>query len=101
MAETCRATGYVLDPHSAVGTRAARELLGKQPAIPVIALSTAHPAKFPDAVERATGLRPALPPHMADLMTQRRELHGVAERSGSRRELSFATRARAASGIAA
>ena len=36
--------------------------------VPVVALATAHPAKFPDAVERATGVRPALPPHMADLM---------------------------------
>ena len=36
--------------------------------VPVVALATAHPAKFPDAVERATGLRPELPPHIADLM---------------------------------
>ena len=34
---------------------------------PVITLSTAHPAKFPDAVERATGVRPALPAHLSDL----------------------------------
>jgi threonine synthase len=33
----------------------------------MITLATAHPAKFPDAVERAMGIRPALPPHMADL----------------------------------
>jgi threonine synthase len=33
-----------------------------------VALATAHPAKFPDAVERATGSRPALPAHLADLM---------------------------------
>ena len=37
-------------------------------AIPVVALATAHPAKFPDAVERATGLRPPLPAHLADLL---------------------------------
>jgi threonine synthase len=59
-------TGAVIDPHSAVGVRAARAL-GMPPEIPVVALATAHPAKFPDAVERAIGLRPALPPHMADL----------------------------------
>ena len=37
------------------------------PAVPMITLATAHPAKFPDAVERATGLRPGLPARMADL----------------------------------
>ena len=35
----------------------------------MVALATAHPAKFPDAVERASGIRPALPPHLAELMT--------------------------------
>ena len=34
----------------------------------MVTLATAHPAKFPDAVERATGLRPRLPPHLADLL---------------------------------
>ncbi len=57
-------TGEVLCPHSAVGVKVAEEHLG---ATPMITLATAHPAKFPDAVERATGLRPALPPRMADL----------------------------------
>ncbi|MEH3147058.1 MAG: threonine synthase [Methylobacterium frigidaeris] len=61
-------TGHVLDPHSAIGVRAARRLLEADPATPVVALATAHAAKFPDAVEAATGLRPALPPHLADLM---------------------------------
>jgi threonine synthase len=100
MAETWRATGYVLDPHSAVGTRAARALLERQPAIPVVALSTAHPAKFPDAVERATGLRPALPPHMADLMT-RPETFTVLPHDQTTVETFIRKRARAASGIAA
>lgn len=57
-------TGEVLCPHSAVGVKVAEEHLG---ATPMITLATAHPAKFPDAVERATGLRPALPPRMDDL----------------------------------
>ena len=100
MAETWHAAGYVLDPHSAVGTRAARELLTKQPAIPVIALSTAHPAKFPDAVERATGLRPALPPHMADLMT-RDESFTVLPNDQAAIESFIRARTRAASGLAA
>ena len=65
---THAATGMLLDPHSAVGVgaverlRAAGEITG-----PVVTLATADPAKFPDAVERATGVRPPLPPHLADL----------------------------------
>jgi len=57
-------TGELLCPHSAVGVKVAEEHLGRAP---MITLATAHPAKFPDAVERATGIRPGLPPHMADL----------------------------------
>ncbi|WP_114967145.1 threonine synthase [Alkalilacustris brevis] len=57
-------TGEVLCPHSAVGAHVARGHLG---AMPMVTLATAHPAKFPDAVEQATGQRPALPPRMADL----------------------------------
>ncbi len=63
-----RATGHILDPHTAVGVTAARRALERDPAVPVVALGTAHPAKFPDAVERATGRRPALPEHLARLM---------------------------------
>ena len=65
MAQTRSETGYLLDPHTAVGTRAGRALLRDRPDVPVVALATAHPAKFPDAVERATGVRPELPPHLA------------------------------------
>ncbi len=57
-------TGEVLCPHSAVGVKVAEEHLG---AVPMITLATAHPAKFPDAVEAAMGVRPPLPPRMADL----------------------------------
>jgi threonine synthase len=57
-------TGEVLCPHSAVGVKVAADHLGPTP---MITLATAHPAKFPDAVESAMGQRPALPPHMADL----------------------------------
>jgi threonine synthase len=60
-------SGYLADPHTAVGTAAARALPPEDPAIPVVAVATAHPAKFPDAVERATGRRPLLPPRLADL----------------------------------
>ena len=61
---TLAATGELLCPHSAVGVHVAEQHLS---AIPMITLATAHPAKFPDAVERASGIRPALPPHLAGL----------------------------------
>ena len=58
--------GYLADPHTAVGLHVARRLgLGVER--PVVCMATAHPAKFPDAVERATGTRPALPERLADL----------------------------------
>ena len=61
---THRDAGMLLCPHSAVGVKVAEEHLG---AAPMVTLATAHPAKFPDAVEAATGHRPELPPRMADL----------------------------------
>ncbi len=64
--EIYETTGELLDPHSAIGVDAARQRRG-DPAVPMISLATAHPAKFPDAVEAATGIRPALPERMADL----------------------------------
>jgi threonine synthase len=57
--------GMLIDPHTAVGIKAAREFA--EEGIPMLTMATAHPAKFPDAVERATGERPALPPHLANL----------------------------------
>jgi threonine synthase len=66
IAQTLRDTGTVICPHSAVGVHAARARRG-DPAVPMVVLATAHPAKFPDAVEAACGVRPELPPHMADL----------------------------------
>ena len=78
IALTQAATGVVLDPHSAIGVHAGRRLLEKDPATPVVALATAHPAKFPDAVAKATGgLRPPLPPHLADLMDRPERLTRV------------------------
>ena len=62
----------VLDPHSAVGVAAARDALKNglvDAETPVVALACAHPAKFPDAVARAT-VRPELPQHLADLMSR-------------------------------
>ena len=60
--------GEVICPHTAVGVKVAEGHLG---ATPMITLATAHPAKFPDAVEVAMGIRPALPPRMADLFERK------------------------------
>ncbi|MBL4929979.1 threonine synthase [Fuscibacter oryzae] len=67
IAATLAATGELLCPHSAVGVKVAEEHLG---AAPMITLATAHPAKFPDAVQAASGIHPALPPRMADLFAR-------------------------------
>jgi len=71
MARVYRDSGVVVDPHSAVGVHAARAALARDPATPVISLATAHPAKFPEAVERAIGRRPELPPHLAEVVSRR------------------------------
>ena len=56
-------TGYLADPHTAVGIGAARACqAGGRAAVPVVCMATAHPAKFPGAVEQATGVRPRCPP---------------------------------------
>ncbi len=68
MARVYAATGEVLCPHSAVGVKVAEDHLGSTP---MITLATAHPAKFPDAVEAAVGVRPALPARMADLFARK------------------------------
>lgn len=69
MKGTLAEAGYLLDPHTAVGMVAARKVAA-DPAVPTVVLATAHPAKFPDAVEAATGTRPALPLWLGDLMTR-------------------------------
>lgn len=67
-----RESGYVVDPHTAVGL-AVIEKENRNPAVPMVALSTAHPAKFPDAVEAACGVRPALPDWLGDLMSRKEQ----------------------------
>jgi threonine synthase len=59
-------SGYLADPHTAIGAAAASANPSVH-GVPTIVMATAHPAKFPDAIERATGLHPALPPRLADL----------------------------------
>jgi threonine synthase len=58
-------TGELVDPHTAVGLNAARNLATGSG--PMVTLATAHPAKFPDAVREASGREPELPAHLADL----------------------------------
>jgi threonine synthase len=57
-------TGKLVDPHSAIGVAAGQAVTDG----PVISVATAHPAKFPNAVEEAAGVRPALPDHLSDLL---------------------------------
>jgi threonine synthase len=63
---TLRETSRLVDPHTAVALAVA-EKEPRDPAVPMIVLGTAHPAKFPDAVEAACGVRPALPDWLSDL----------------------------------
>ncbi|MBB4264610.1 threonine synthase [Roseospira visakhapatnamensis] len=63
-------TGLTVDPHTAIGVVAGGVAGRRDEGGVTVSLATAHPAKFPDAVERATGVRPALPDRLADLMTR-------------------------------
>ena len=65
IAQTQRASAYLLDPHTAVGVGVARSL--PHGGTPMVTLATAHPAKFPAAVAEASGIEPALPAWLADL----------------------------------
>ena len=69
--------GELVDPHTAIGLHAARKQAGPggiDRAVPIVTLATAHPAKFRDAVERATGYRPALPARVGDLFEREERL---------------------------
>ncbi len=68
MRETLEKTGYLLDPHTAVGVFVAKS--HEKSNSPMITLATAHPAKFPRAVKDATGVDPALPLWLGDLMAR-------------------------------
>ena len=66
IAEVYKSGGHMIDPHTAVGVKAARDNWHDK-SVPMVSLSTAHPAKFPEAVKEVTGKHPELPAHMADL----------------------------------
>ena len=74
IAETYSRSGALIDPHTAVAVAAARAETAAAEGTPVVALGCAHPAKFPEAVERSTGLRPELPPLLADLFEKRERI---------------------------
>ena len=75
IAQIWQRTGFLLDPHSAIGTRAARQC-HRDGEGPMVTLATAHPAKFPAAVARAeTNQTPALPPHLMDLFEREERFH--------------------------
>ncbi|KIN60290.1 Threonine synthase [Sulfitobacter noctilucae] len=76
ISDRLKTTGELLCPHSAVGVKVADEQ--REEATPMVTLATAHPAKFPDAVEAATSIRPPLPPRMADLFEREERLTRVA-----------------------
>ncbi|HVY59048.1 MAG TPA: threonine synthase [Xanthobacteraceae bacterium] len=71
-----RETGYLADPHTAVAIAVA-EKETRDPSVPMVVLSTAHPAKFPDAIEAACGLRPPLPDWLADLDQRPEHVHAL------------------------
>lgn len=94
IAHVWKASGYVLDPHSAVGVAAGMRALKTNPHTPMIVAGTAHPAKFPDAIMAATGVHPPLPPHLADIM-QRKERFEVVKNDIGAVESFIRARARA------
>jgi threonine synthase len=76
--------GMVVDPHTAVGLSVARRFVRAE--APMVSLATAHPAKFPDAVEEATGKRPALPASLAGMMDAKEDYPRLANEFGAVRD---------------
>lgn len=68
-------SGYLADPHTAIAIKAARG--HADPNVPVVILATAHPAKFPDTVQKASGQRPRLPHWTADLMRKKEQFESL------------------------
>ncbi len=86
IAEVHARTGYVMDPHTAVGWWA-MEAATQAGSGPRVVLSTAHPAKFPEVVERATGVGPELPGALATRMDGAERMVHLPARGGALREL--------------
>lgn len=92
IADTLRNSGYLLDPHTAIGVHVARA--HADGGAPMIVLGTAHPAKFPDAVEAACGVRPDLPAELQPMMAaEERQQVLPADRSAVERHIETHARA--------
>jgi len=76
IADCHRRFGETLDPHTAIGYAVAQQHR-RDPAVPMVVLATAHPAKFPDAVQKATGERPQLPARLTDLLDRTERVDGL------------------------
>jgi len=77
IADLYASSGLLVDPHTAVGLGAAAACRADR-SVPMITLATAHPAKFPDAVEAATGVRPPLPERLGDLFERPERFETIA-----------------------
>ena len=78
--------GETIDPHTAVGYAVAQHHR-RDPKVPMVVLATAHPAKFPDAVQKAIGVRPALPARLADLLDRTERVDGLRNDAEALKEL--------------
>jgi len=81
---TLKSSTELLCPHSAVGVKVASEM--RKPDVPMITLATAHPAKFPAAVEQASGIHPPLPPRMSDLYDRPERVTRISNNLGAMKE---------------
>jgi threonine synthase len=86
IADCLKRFGETIDSHTAVGYAVAQQHR-RDPKIPMIVLATAHPAKFPDAVQKATGTRPALPARLGDLMDRAERVDGLSNDAGALKEM--------------
>ena len=77
IAKSLKGSNYLCDPHTAVGLFVAEDNI--KAGVPMVTLSTAHPAKFPDAVENASGIRPALPDWLSGMMEREERFESPAE----------------------
>ena len=99
IAKLYETSGYLIDPHTAVGVAAALREQGARPG-PVVVLGTAHPAKFPEAVEAACGAVPQVPERLSDKLTAEERFVVMANDAGSlARYLEDHARAKAEPGI--
>jgi threonine synthase len=100
IARSWRETGFLADPHTAVGLSAARKSKAQASDRPLVVLSTAHPAKFPAAIARATGVRPDLPGHLAGLFERKERFSILPNDQHEIERFIHARAARASSGAA-